>query len=78
MNFKAGDKVEFNPKVYKAPYAPYYDSYQGETFEIVVVHIEEPYGAPEHPHIVHIELKCISDPELIVAGNVHPDELEVL
>jgi len=72
---KVGDKVEFNPKVFKAPYAPYYDRYQGETFEIVAIYTEEPYGDIDSPHI---ELKCISDPYLKLAGNVHPDELEVL
>jgi len=72
---KVGTKVEFNPKVYTAPYAPYYDLYQGEVFMVVAIHIEEPYGSPEDPHI---RLKCISNPDLMVAGNVHPDELEVL
>ena len=71
---KVGDKVEFNSKVYKAPYAPYYDRYQGETFEIVAIYTEEPYGDIDSPHI---GLKCISDPELRLAGNVHPDELEL-
>ncbi len=73
MTLKVGSKVEFNPKVYKDPYAPYYDKYQGETFEIVAIYTEEPYGAPESPHI---RLRCTSDAWLEVAGNVHPDELE--
>ena len=74
MNFKIGDKVEFNPKVYKAPYAPYYDLYQGEVFEITAIYTEEPYGDEFSPHI---ELKCVTDSYLQVAGNVHPDELEL-
>ena len=70
---KVGTRVEFNPKVYRAPYAPYYDRYQGEIFEVVAIYTEEPYGDVDSPHI---KLKCVSDAWLEVYGNVHPDELE--
>jgi hypothetical protein len=59
-----GSIVEFRPKVYKAPYAPHYDAYKGHTFQVVAVHEGD-----------HIELKCLDDKSIIVAGYIHEDEI---
>ena len=32
---KAGCRVRFVARVFKAPYVPYYDSYKGHEFEVV-------------------------------------------
>lgn len=61
-----GKCVVFKPKVYSAPYTPYYDKYKGHTF--VVTDVAED----------HYALKCISDSNVIVDGYVHEDDLEVL
>jgi hypothetical protein len=63
-----GQRVVFNPKVFKAPYAPYYDAYKDHEFEIVALHHRD----------THIELKCVDDPAVLVKGYVHPDELKNL
>ena len=64
---KIGDLVTFNSKVFCPPWTPYYDAYKGHTFEIVSFH-------PGH----HVELKCVSDPTIIVQGHVHDDEIQLL
>ena len=61
-----GQRVVFNPKVFKAPYAPYYDAYKDHEFEVVALHYRG----------THIELKCVDAPEVLVKGYVHPDELK--
>lgn len=58
-----GMKVTFHPKVFKHPYTPYYDAYQGHTFEVVALHPGD-----------HVELKCVSG-TVVVGGCVHDDEL---
>lgn len=60
-----GMKVCFRSKVFKPPYTPYYDAYKGHAFEVVNIRAHD-----------HIELKCVSDPTLKVAGLVHDDELK--
>lgn len=64
MNLKVGHTVVFHPKVFEGPYVPYYDAYKGHKFIIVDFH----YGD-------HIELKCLTDETVKVAGYVHDDEL---
>lgn len=61
-----GMEVYFRSKVFSPPYSPYYDAYKGHKFKVVRLHYDDS----------HIELKCISDPNVIVAGYVHPDELK--
>lgn len=60
-----GMEVYFRSKVFSAPYTPYYDAYRGHKFKVVGIH----YGD-------HVELTCISDPSVQVAGYVHDDELK--
>jgi hypothetical protein len=62
-----GMNVCFRSKVFEAPYTPYYDAYKGHHFEVVGVY-----------HYDHIELKCTTDPSVIVQGCVHSDELKRL
>lgn len=59
-----GTSVTFHEKVFQGAWYPYYEDYKGHTFEVVAIH----YGD-------HIELKCTSDPKVIVKGAVHDDEL---
>lgn len=60
-----GMDVYFRTKVFAPPYTPYYDAYRGHKFNVVALH----EGG-------HVELKCISDPSVVVAGYVHDDELK--
>ena len=60
-----GMEVYFRSKVFEGPYAPYYDAYQGHKFRVVKIH-----------HGNHLELECLTDPELRVAGWVHDDEVK--
>jgi hypothetical protein len=62
---RIGSHVRFRSEVFAAPYAPFYDAYRGETFEIT---------AFRHAR-THVALKCLSTPTLQVAGLVHPEEL---
>lgn len=62
---KAGTYVYFHEKVFREPYSPYYDNYKNHKFRIVKTHEDN-----------HYELECISDPNLIVKGWVHGDELK--
>jgi len=59
-------QFQFHSKVFSAPYAPYYDEYRGEVFEIDHVHPEDDE---------HVFLRCVSNPEIKVKGAVHRDEL---
>lgn len=63
-SIKLGMTVEFDPKVFEYPYAPYYDSYKGRRFEVIAFH---PLG--------HVEITCVDDPSVRVKGHVHDDEL---
>jgi hypothetical protein len=58
-------EVYFRSKVFAHPYAPYYDAYRGHKFKVVAIHPGE-----------HIQLECITDPSVLVAGAVHADELK--
>lgn len=60
-----GMEVYFRAKVYRDPYAPYYDAYKGHKFKVVALHDDS-----------HVELTCISDPTVQVGGYVHQDELK--
>ena len=62
----AGMEVYFRSKVFKPPYTPYYDAYQGHKFKVVAMHYDNS----------HAELACISDPTIKVTGYVHPDDLK--
>ena len=75
MTIKVGTVVEFHPKVYRPPYTPWYDEYDGHLFEVVACYTEEPYGDEAEPHY---KLKCIDDPSVKLKGNVHEDELVIL
>ena len=66
MTIGVGMEVYFRSKVFEPPYTPYYDAYRGRKFRVVAMHYED----------THVELECIDDPNLKVAGYVHPDELK--
>lgn len=59
---KKGDIVVFDVKVYSYPWAPYFNRYIDQTFEIVDFHQNNT-----------IELKCVSDPAILVDGYVFAD-----
>ena len=65
------DMFVFKDKVYKAPYAPYYDKYKGHTF--VINHF-----SPEDESLQHVWLECITDYDLKVAGYVELHQLELV
>jgi hypothetical protein len=60
------EQYKFHPKVFKPPYAPYYDTYKNHSFTIV----RYPKEAPGH-----IEVRCIDDPNIKVNGFIHFDEI---
>jgi hypothetical protein len=62
---RPGSFVKFDDKVFEPPYAPHYDAYKDSIFEIVSTH---------HTG-THLRLKCVSCPDIEVAGLVHPDEV---
>jgi hypothetical protein len=59
-----GCLVEFHPKVFAAPYAPSYDAYEGHQFKVIALHC-----------LGHVEVACVDDPGIAMAGHVHKDEL---
>lgn len=63
-NITAGSIVFFHDKVFSSPYAPYYDEYKDQLFEVLAIHEGD-----------HYELICISDFSVNVKGYVHGDEL---
>lgn len=60
-----GMDVYFRSKVFEHPYTPYYDAYKGHKFRVTGVY----EGG-------HITLICLDDPNVIVKGAVHADELK--
>jgi hypothetical protein len=60
-----GMLVYFRSKVYEPIYGGFYDSYKGHVFKVIGVHEGD-----------HIELECVTDDDLKVAGHVHSDELK--
>jgi hypothetical protein len=61
-----GMEVYFRSHVFEPPFVPYYNSYMGHKFEVVRLH----YNG------THVELRCIDDPSVKVAGYVHPEDLK--
>ena len=57
----------FKAKVYKPPFAPFYDAYKGHIFTVDHRHMED------HDHIW---LMCIDDPSVLVDGYVEMCDLE--
>ena len=77
----AGSRVKFANKVFKPPYAPYFDAYWGHFFLVVHLHWEDDPDSvlgPLNKGDYHVELKCLDDPSVIVKGFIHPDELELI
>lgn len=77
---KIGTRVKFEPKVFTAPYVPYYDAYFGEVFEIIQFHVDSTVEddlieSDQYELGCHVELKCVSNPSIVVAGLVHDNEL---
>lgn len=64
-----GDIVTFHERVFKPPYAPYYDAYKGHRFVVVEFHWED--GADDD----HAWLLCDTDPTIVVNGYVHTHDL---
>ncbi len=70
-NITEGSIVIFDVKVYGYPYSPYYDAYKDHIFEVIGLYTER------DSICIHAELKCISDPLVIVQGYVHLDEIQI-
>jgi len=65
------DMFIFKNKVYKPPYAPYYDRYKGHTFKIDHFLVED-------ESLQHVWLECITDCDLKVSGYVELHQLELV
>lgn len=65
---KIGGSVKFADKVFAPPYTPHYDAYKGHVFQVVAY----------HDNFSHVELKCATDPQIVVNGYVHLDEVQDL
>jgi hypothetical protein len=59
-------RYRFVAKVFEAPFSPYFDAYKGHEFEIVA-RVEG-----------HLILRCVTDPSVIVDGNVDDDLVETI
>jgi hypothetical protein len=68
---RIGQLVEFDPKVYRSPYTPYYDRYAGHQFRIESFRMED-------EHDQGLWLVCVSNPDLELDGYVWPDQLVLL
>lgn len=68
---RIGQVVEFDPKVFRSPYTPYYDRYAGHTFRIEFFRQEDEADQG-------IWLTCVSNPDLELDGFVWPDQLVLL
>lgn len=60
-----GALVEFHDKMFKPPYAPYYDAYRGEVFEVL-----DPNVYPGH-----MQIKNTSNGKTII---IHTDEVKTV
>ncbi len=65
---RIGNIVEFLPRVYKAPYTPYFDAYKGHKFKIIGVFNEDPS---------HVMLECVTG-DVKVNGMVHDTDLRIV
>jgi hypothetical protein len=65
LTLQIDDQAVFKDHVFQGAYVPYYDAYKGHIFEVVGI----TYGG-------HVALKCISDPTVVVDGNVHRSDLK--
>jgi hypothetical protein len=72
-SFSAGDKVKFktNP-MYGTEHDYHYDDCQGKTFE-VINHFEDRDDGISYKH--YLNLKCITDPGMVVNNPVYDSEL---
>lgn len=68
-----GTLVIFSPKVFNPlrPWYPYYENYKGHAFKVIGYLEDEEEGTVYN----HLLLECVSDPNVIVSGCVHDDEL---
>ena len=84
--FAIGDKVTFKRDLFTGPYAQYFMSYQGHTFEVVGFMPDTGYQIDLETGTAiefkndgfvfdHIGLKCITG-NVQVAGYVHDHDLE--
>jgi hypothetical protein len=64
---KKGARVRFRAKVFRPPWSPHYDEYRGHLFVI---------EAFKHSRS-HLQLRCLSDPTIVMKGLVHPDEVKL-
>lgn len=68
---RLGQLVQFAPKVYEAPYAPYYDKYRGRVFRVELFRQED--SSDQGCWLV-----CVDDPDIRVDGFVWPDTFDLL
>jgi len=77
---RIGDRVMFKDKVFAPPYTPYYNQYLGQVFQVLLFHVldentDDLIQCGTYAPGCHVELACISNPEIKVAGYVHDDEI---
>lgn len=80
---KIGSRVRFVDKMFAPPYSPYYDEYNDQVFEVLLFHVidentDDLIECHYHEPNCHVELMCVSNPDIKVAGLVHDDEIEVI
>lgn len=69
--FAIGAHVYFAAHVFEPPFSPFYDNYCGHKFEVVRYGNEEQHEDPDS-----VVLRCVIDPNVIVRGNVHEQDLK--
>ena len=70
INMLAKTRYRFHDKVFHEPYAPYYDSYLGQTFVIDHASAEDETGN-------HVWLTCISDENIKVSRYIYLEQLVI-
>jgi hypothetical protein len=66
---RIGQLVEFVPEVYGEPYAPHYDRYRDQRFQVAGF---EDIG---DMLVTGVWVECVSDPSIEVEGFVLPNQL---
>lgn len=66
-----GMEVYFKAHVYDPPFFPFYEEYRGHKFKVVRFGNEELHEDPDS-----LVLECITDPSVIVKGNVHKEDVK--
>ena len=73
QSLAVGDRVRFKNKL-RSPLEPNYYQYHDKIFE-VVQHFEDRDDGKVYEH--YVNLKCISDPKIVIDNPVYDTELKV-